>query len=284
MSDVAATPDNEDLGPDCLALVPYEPQATALVPVPHATRGLAVDAELVGDDEGRHADEPGEGQDANGRGPRGWTSDHEPRRAQSICGATTKSSGRPCSKAAGWRTDHPGQGRCYLHGGRSRIKHGRYSTVQRARVSEILDELAEDPDPLDLLPEVELLRAMVLDYVERHDALTDAVIFWHESYHNGENEPKPRQMPDILSVGKFIKEIGSLVETIHKQRQAGTITYATLDRVLEQVGVELTAAAGEAIADAAVRQRFLDVAERRIGSIHVDQPDGPGHSKGARGR
>ena len=34
------------------------------------------------------------------------------------CGAKTKS-GRPCRHTKGFRTDHPGSGRCYRHGGAS---------------------------------------------------------------------------------------------------------------------------------------------------------------------
>lgn len=276
MSEQDATPDNQELGPECTAVVPYVPHGTAVTPIPHARReeeSKALEAVIVDARYEDQADESGESRDESGRGRRGRTADQQPRRAASICGARTKSSGNPCSKVAGWRTEHPGQGRCYLHGGKTPITHGRYSTVQRARVSELLDELAEDPDPMDLIPEVQLLRALVLDYVERHDALTDAVMAWHESFSTGENEPKPRAMPDILSVGKFIENIGGLVERIHKQKQTGTITLETLNRVLEQVGVELVAAAQEAIADAAVRTRFLDIAERRVGSIAIE-PNG----------
>lgn len=35
-----------------------------------------------------------------------------------ICGAKTRQ-GRPCQQKAGWGTDHVGQGRCKLHGGKS---------------------------------------------------------------------------------------------------------------------------------------------------------------------
>jgi hypothetical protein len=55
------------------------------------------------------------------------------------CNAHTRA-GRLCSHAAGERTDHPGAGRCYLHGGRTprgkaspHFKHGldsRYITSQ----------------------------------------------------------------------------------------------------------------------------------------------------------
>ncbi len=39
------------------------------------------------------------------------------------CGAKLRNGGR-CGQAAGHRTDHPGSGACWLHGGRSQFKGG----------------------------------------------------------------------------------------------------------------------------------------------------------------
>lgn len=53
-----------------------------------------------------------------------------------LCGAKTRA-GTPCRRPAGWGTDHVGEGRCKLHGGRSprgflhpRYKHGRYAEYE----------------------------------------------------------------------------------------------------------------------------------------------------------
>lgn len=194
------------------------------------------------------------------------------------CGAKTTSTpdGAPCSKVAGWRTDHPGQGRCYLHGGGSPIKHGRYSKITRPRIKAWLEEFESDPDPLNLEAEVKLLRALIIDYVERFDAYQEALQAWHESF----NDPtkaapaKPRQVADILSVGKFIGDIGGLVEKIHKQRTEGTITMATLNRVIEEFGEELVKAAQETIDDTAARAHLLASVERRWGSVRLDPGTG----------
>jgi len=35
--------------------------------------------------------------------------------------------GQPCKNRAGYKTDHPGAGRCFLHGGRNQVKHGQYA-------------------------------------------------------------------------------------------------------------------------------------------------------------
>jgi hypothetical protein len=100
------------------------------------------------------------------------------------CGAKKRSGGL-CTQIAGWGTDHAGEGRCKLHGGSSPIKHGRYSTIKRPRLKEILESLESDPDPLDLSPELRLLRALILDYIERYDEQTDALIAWHASFSTG---------------------------------------------------------------------------------------------------
>jgi hypothetical protein len=89
------------------------------------------------------------------------------------CGRRGKR-GIPCKLPAGWGTDHVGQGRCKLHGGTSRIKHGRYSTILRPAIKQRLDELERlDQHPLVLRPELKLLRALVIDFIERKMLLSD---------------------------------------------------------------------------------------------------------------
>jgi hypothetical protein len=95
-----------------------------------------------------------------------------------------------CGHPAGHRTDHPGEGACWLHGGMNVIKHGRYSSVKRRRVAELIEEMEETEEPLNTMPEVAAARALLVDYIERYDAFTDALIAWHESYMAG--VPTPR--------------------------------------------------------------------------------------------
>lgn len=203
----------------------------------------------------------------------------KPSKPHAKCGAETKSKGTPCTKPAGWRTDHTGEGRCYLHGGATPPKsHGRYSKITRPRLAELIKEFEEDQNPSDLLPELHFLRALVVDYVERYDVITDALIAWHESWKQGENEGKPRQVIDILSVGKFIGEIGSLADKIQKQKQEGVISMATFDRVTDSMGEEVVKAAQEVISDAATRTALIESIEARWGSIRLDpvKPRAPG--------
>jgi hypothetical protein len=108
------------------------------------------------------------------------------------CGARTRS-GTPCSLVAGFRTPHVGDGRCYLHGGLSRITHGRYSGIQRERLRDLIAQHLEDENPLNLLPEVAALRALFQDFIERYDVFVEALLAWHESY-----RVTRRPLPDDL--------------------------------------------------------------------------------------
>ena len=101
--------------------------------------------------------------------------------ARPICGAKTKA-GTPCRFVAGYKTPHLGQGRCSLHGGLTPIRHGRYSTINRPRLRELIAEHAGDANPLDILPEIAALRALFQDYVERYDVHVEALLAWHMSF------------------------------------------------------------------------------------------------------
>lgn len=111
------------------------------------------------------------------------------------CGATTKRKGTPCSKPAGWRTDHAGVGRCYLHGGATPVKHGRYSTIKHERLRTLIEQHAAADDPLNILPELAAARALFQDFVERYEETTAALLAWHLSW-----EATRRPVPDDMAL------------------------------------------------------------------------------------
>jgi hypothetical protein len=240
---------------------------------------------------------------ASGKGPR--------------CGAKTRSDqghGRPCLLPAGFGTDHPGEGRCRYHGGLNILKHGRYSTITRPRIRELLDQYDKDPEPLNLLPEAKLLRALLTDFVERYDEITDGIICWHASWSedygralsawkqsvneklaadpNAEVDPvphprdsvhKPRQVLDITAAASLADKVGAMVDRIEKYTAAqnNVITLDTLARVLEQVGVELVQTLMREVSDETLRARILTTFEERWSSVHLDVKSGSTrHSQG----
>lgn len=86
--------------------------------------------------------------------------------AKKLCGAKTRN-GKTCQRAP------MENGRCYLHGGATpsgpdnkNFKHGRYATVFQGKLAEKFQVATADSNPLDLLPELAVSRALLAQYIE----------------------------------------------------------------------------------------------------------------------
>lgn len=229
----------------------------------------------------------------------------EGRKPLSKCGAKNRA-GTPCNRPAGWGTDHPGEGRCKLHGGVGQKPSARYVGAKvRPRLGELIAQFAADDDPHDLSHELTLLRALVLDYIERYDETTEALLAWHSSF-NGDfelnlrrwradvaayleeaeneraepsrpfptppypSEQKPRQMVDITAASGLIDRIGSMSDRIEKRRSQGSVSMAALDTILEELAIELVNATQEVGFDDATRTRLLTVVDRRWRDVRTN--------------
>lgn len=125
-----------------------------------------------------------------------------PHAGGATCGALTKSR-KPCGQQAGARTPHPGQGRCYLHGGLTPIKHGRYSSIKHERLRALIEAHASDPDPLNILPELAAARALFQDYLERYEEHTAALLAWHTDW-QATRRPIPEDL--VLAFTRVVDE------------------------------------------------------------------------------
>ncbi|HET9947570.1 MAG TPA: hypothetical protein VFQ22_01465 [Longimicrobiales bacterium] len=153
------------------------------------------------------------------------------------CGAKVRSRpGGTCQRAAGEGTDHPGEGRCWHHGGRSPIKHGRYSKVKRRSVRELAEAFERDPRPLDLLPELAQARALYHDYVDRHG---DSDTF----------DPK--------AAAELLAEISKAAKRIQDAAASDHITRSDFWRVLTEMARAVDLVAAELLTDALLREEFL---------------------------
>ena len=223
------------------------------------------------------------------------------------CGARARQSGQPCKRPAGWGTDHPGSGRCKLHGGLTPAPTGRYASVERPRIRELMERFESDPDPLNLLPEVQLLRALLLDYINRFEAQDTALMRWNLSFEKpfqsewqdwwrdqqalmleqaddltleDEDRPvmpdpmdflpaKPLRMADITEVSGLINQVGTMVERIRKARSQDTFTMSTVSALWQTMGGHLTQAAMEVIEDDDIRSTFLTSVEEKWATISL---------------
>lgn len=95
-----------------------------------------------------------------------------------FCEAKAKQTGQPCRRPAGWGTNHPGTGRCKLHGGcstgpkdirgnKNARTHGAYETIIRDRLTEeeqaVFDAISADPN---MDQEIKILRFKLLRLLE----------------------------------------------------------------------------------------------------------------------
>lgn len=102
------------------------------------------------------------------------------------CRAWNPKRGKYCKARAGTGTQHPGVGRCRHHdgGGDTKLTHGLRSRylVNAPRIAALLEEYQRDPDPLNVLGELALARALLHDWVDRYEQFTAALIAWHDTW------------------------------------------------------------------------------------------------------
>lgn len=130
------------------------------------------------------------------------------------CGAKRRAGGT-CQYPAGYRTAHPGQGRCWRHGGiqkggDQRLKHGRYSSVRHERIGQLYEKYRQDEKPLDLFDELAMLRAIARFFVEEHELHTEALLAWYRHW-----KTLQRALPRGLT-----DKIGEAIDKWEFQRKA----------------------------------------------------------------
>lgn len=163
------------------------------------------------------------------------------------CGAQRKHGRGPCRNYAGKGTDHVGRGRCKYHGGATPIKHGRYSTVSDQRLSELMDELEDDPVPLDVSRELILARALIHDWLERYTKLREQLEAWNESRRD---EDRPARIPDVQEVGPLLERVSRMVYRVERAQSDQYIPRGKLLRLMQAMGRAVDARVPEELAKA----------------------------------
>ncbi len=164
------------------------------------------------------------------------------------CGAQLrkKTRGRLCTHYKGAHTPHLGSGRCWLHGGLTPIKHGLCSLIKHDRLKDIIKQMeAAEIDLMDLTPEITIMRALVLDYVNRHDSFIDMLTTWYDAMdaqRAGEDlPPLPRTFPTIEDAASLVEAISRIIERMHKMQREGSITLDTFRGLMGQMGMIVAA-------------------------------------------
>lgn len=140
-----------------------------------------------------------------------------------ICGAATRHNHDRnkgfCQLPAGHQTDHPGQGRCKFHGGSVPRKHGRYSKIKSKPLQTLVEAHETDPEPLDLLPDLAVARALLEDamnHLAKGKSSTHAV--------------------QVEIIRKLLSTIASIVSKIETIRSENAIARADFLRIMSEMG------------------------------------------------
>ena len=171
------------------------------------------------------------------------------------CGAKTRKGGK-CTQRKGHKTDHTGQGKCWLHGGATPIKHGHYSSIIRPNLRKLMDEIAAQPDPLDLKQDVILLRALVVQYAGQvddsdwHNAIKEPLQVlltsneaedWKDAVEKIRNAAEKRETQafdfNVNTLSGLVDRVGKMVERVHAIQSEGAITVRAVAKLQEQMAL-----------------------------------------------
>lgn len=188
------------------------------------------------------------------------------------CGYEVKSTGRKCTNKKGMGTPQPGFGPCHLHGGKetlaimnARRVLGLYHKIRSPKLKDALARVREsNVDAIDLSPEVDVLRAIVLDFVERRDEFVEAIVSFKQSFDQAitkainadrTHDPelyaeacaeiasavnkRPIEVVDVSQASAIIDRVGKMAERIHKFKTSDTITLDQIKRLLDNMGMAL---------------------------------------------
>jgi len=174
-----------------------------------------------------------------------------------MCGSRRKgykTTGQRCTQPAGFGTSHYGYGRCKYHGGKhttANRTNDAYSNTRQLRIRQLYEEFRDDPDPLNMLGEVAMLRALTRDYIERFDQDKESRELWLAAVKNRsarDDEVRhavnlllqvgtpPTQIMDLSDAWRLLAECTKAVKRIEDVRAQNAISRQDLFRVLREMG------------------------------------------------
>lgn len=214
------------------------------------------------------------------------------------CGATTRQRGAPCVQPKGYGTVHVGRGRCKFHGGISpkkdrRIKTGLFSPYLQGVLKAPHDHIRKvNADLMDLTPHLELMNVLLGHVIQERDGSETRLVEWYNKY--GEtvniiirsNDPAavaaavtklkesgkiPAGRLDVDGVTRLVKDIGGLVEKMHRMKQTTSVTLEAVTIYAEKLLLVVFRHVKDKKVLAALKAEWSSV------GIDLDQGDQAGH-------
>lgn len=141
-----------------------------------------------------------------------------------------------CKMKAGFRTDHVGTGRCYLHGGRNPgapVTHGLYSKKLKSTIRKEYDKLATDPILVDLRGELALTKSLLSRFIENITDSFDGDFNWMVQQGKNSKEISAEAQAFLKIVDqlrKIYKDIAS-VENAQKNNLTRSQIFITINQI-----------------------------------------------------
>jgi hypothetical protein len=153
------------------------------------------------------------------------------------------------------------------------IVTGRYADkLRHPAIAALIEQFEQDPDPMNLFSELAASRALFIDYVNRYESYTEALLAWHESW----TAPQALTEEDIETLrttiaiaeedgasSDLIKEVGKVMGKLTAvpivQRPRQVLDVSDSYRILSET---------TKIAERIKKMEFIDaIAKRDLGRI-----------------
>jgi hypothetical protein len=184
------------------------------------------------------------------------------------CGAKTKSDrsrqkGAPCIFRKGHRTDHPGVGRCWLHGGRAPITTGTKSKVYATNLNEAIARRVQDPDLLTLDNEIAYMKILIGQLQEEYEGRD-------QEDESGETKKLRVRLDQVLD---SLRTLNTMVTTAYNMRFAKrfSIPVTELKTILSQIATAFEIVAEKYAISNEARNEFA----LRLSGLKTTQPLDP---------
>jgi hypothetical protein len=179
-----------------------------------------------------------------------------------ICGGKTRNAATKnehCNLAAGYGTDHLGEGRCKFHGGATPRNSGRYSRLKGKQESlhSLIEEHEMDPKPIDLKPDLAMARAVLEDFVSQYEEIKQALLMWNAQ--GADMGARPQPLPQVADVRGLLQTVGDLAAKVSKIENANAVSRPDFIRIMGELGRIVNTYVEEDSTKEAIKAAWLQV-------------------------
>lgn len=246
--------------------------------------------------------------------------------ARSFCGAKVRKGTATCRQPAGWGTSHPGVGACKLHLGTTSQATARAEELARERalerdvdkpydelihekdIAELLRILKQRTDVTDLTEDLQLARAVTIDFVNRARQLETALLRWSASWDKdwqasavlmaeelqiaqAEEDweryselltqvpdplrflDRPKKVVDVAKAVSMFKDIADIVTKIVAMQQHGSIPVRDVEVLLVEIASATERTVRRELGDDPARHRLVEAIQRAWAALRLQSWD-----------